>query len=104
MELVGLLNDGNVLCHPFIIGELACGNLKNRREILSLLQILPTAIQADHEEVMKFIESHGFMGKGLGYIDVHLIASSVLSNAALWTFDRRLADVSLRLGIAFHKA
>ena len=70
--LTALLNEGHVVCHSFIIGELACGNLKNRSEILSLFQALPMAVQAEHEEVMEFIERHRLMGKGLGYIDVHL--------------------------------
>lgn len=61
-----LLREGNVVCHPFIVGELACGNLKNRAEILSLLQTFPMAIPGEHEEVMRFIEDHTLMGKGLG--------------------------------------
>lgn len=100
--LVELLQDGLVLIHPFIVGELACGNLKNRKEILSLLRFLPPATQAEHEEVMRFIENHRLVGRGLGYIDVQLIASSFLSNAELWTLDTRLAETSLKLGIAFH--
>ena len=100
--LVELLQDGLVLIHPFVAGELACGNLKNRREILSLLQSLPMSTQAEHDEVMRFIESHRLMGRGLGYIDVHLIASSYLSNAELWTMDTRLSEASLKLGVAFH--
>ena len=67
-SLERLLNNGNVVCHQFIIGELACGNLRNRTEILSLLQSLPMATQAAHEEVMQFIENNQLMGKGLGYI------------------------------------
>lgn len=94
-ELQSLLNDGDVLCHPFIIGELACGNIKNRREILSLLKDLPMASIADDDEVMTSIEHHGLMGKGLGYIDVHLLASAILTNVPLWTLDKRLRDVSL---------
>lgn len=67
IKLERLLNDGMVASHPFIIEELACGNIKNRTEILSLLQALPMATQAEHEEVMKFIEDQHLMGKGLGY-------------------------------------
>ena len=100
--LVELLQGGLVLIHPFVAGELACGNLKNRREILSLLQSLPMSTQAEHDEVMRFIESHKLMGRGLGYIDVHLIASSFLTNAELWTLDARLAETSVKLGVAFH--
>ena len=96
-----LLNEGHVVCHPFIVGELACGNLKNRAEILSLLQALPVATHVEHEEVMKFIEDHALMGKGLGYIDIHLIASAVLTEIPLWTVDKKLSEVSSKLGIAY---
>lgn len=101
--LAKLLNDGDVVCHPFIVGELACGNLKNRSEILSLLQTLPMAIQAEHEEVLQSIEINQLMGKGLGYIDVHLIASAVLSEVPIWTLDKKLDKVSKKLGIAIDK-
>ena len=96
-----LLNDGIAVCHPFIIGELSCGNLKNRDEIISLLQTLPMAVQAEHEEVMTFIEKYRLMGKGLGYVDMHLLASSVLSNIPLWTLDKKLNDISLLLKKAY---
>ncbi len=95
------LNDGQVVCHPFIIGELACGNLKNRMQILSLLGTLPSAQLADHEEVMRFIETNRLMGKGLGYIDIHLLASAVLTNARLWTLDKRLSKAAAMLEIKF---
>jgi len=99
--LDALLKEGHVLCHPFVIGELACGNLKNRVEILSLLQALPAAVHAMHEEVMHFIESHGLMGKGLGYVDAHLLVSAVLTQAPLWTFDKKLQESSSRLGLSY---
>ena len=96
-----LLNDGHVVCHPFIVGELACGNLRNRSEILSLIHALPMALYAAHEEVMQFIENYCLMGKGLGYIDMHLLASAILTNVSLWTLDKRLKDVSSTLGIEY---
>jgi predicted nucleic acid-binding protein len=99
--LEDLLEDGHVACHPFIVGELACGNLKNRAEILALLQALPMATVAEHGEVMRFIEDNRLMGKGLGFIDLHLLASAVLSGIQLWTIDKRLHQVSLKLGIAY---
>jgi len=99
--LEALLHDGLVACHPFIIGELACGNLKHRAEILSLLQTLPMAIQAEHEDVMAFIERYRLMGKGLGYIDVHMLASAALTNMPLWTLDKRLHDTALTLKKAY---
>ena len=98
--LEALLHDGLVVCHPFIVGELACGNLQNRSEILSLLQRLPGAIRAGHEEVMQFIEHSGLMGKGLGYIDMHLLASARLTGVPLWTLDKKLNEVAKKLGLA----
>lgn len=95
--LEALLNDGHVVCHPFIIGELACGNLRNRAEILSLLQDLPMASRADDDEIIQFIEDHKLMGKGLGYIDIHLLMSALLTRIPLWTIDKRLHEVSLAL-------
>jgi predicted nucleic acid-binding protein len=96
-----LLNDGEVVCHPFIVGELACGNLKNRHEILICLQSLPMAILAEDGEVLKFIENHQLMGKGLGYIDVHLIAAAVLTDVPLWTFDKTLDKITRKIWINY---
>jgi predicted nucleic acid-binding protein len=98
--LEALLHNGLVVCHPFIVGELACGNLQNRSEILSLLQRLPGAIRAGHEEVLQFIEHDGLMGKGLGYIDIHLLASARLTGVPLWTLDKKLNEVAKKLGLA----
>jgi len=97
IELGALLNEGQVVCHPFIIGELACGNLKNRTEILSLLQDLPMATCAEDEEVLQFIADHQLMGKGLGYIDIRLLMSALLTRIPLWTADKRLHEASLIL-------
>ncbi|MDP2211660.1 MAG: PIN domain-containing protein [Candidatus Aquicultor sp.] len=101
IKLETLLNDDGVLSHPFVIGELACGNIKNRSEILSLLEALPVATQAGHNEVMQFIEIHSLMRLGLGYIDMHLLASTLLTNASLWTLDKKLYEVALRMRLAF---
>lgn len=92
-----LLMDGQVVCHPFIVGELACGNLKNRGEILALLQNLPMASSAEDDEVIQFINDHQLMGKGLGYIDIHLLMSSLLSRIPLWTLDKRLHEAAQSL-------
>lgn len=100
--LARLLDAGEVLCHPFIVGELACGNLKNRREILSLLQLLPQATQAKNEEVLQFVEQHRLMGKGLGYIDVHLSASALLTGVPLWALDKRLNEANEGLGLRYN--
>ncbi len=99
--LVHLLEEGQVVCHPFIVGELACGNLRNRREILELLKTLHTSQGATHEETLHFIETHRLMGTGLGYIDVHLLASAMLSRVRLWTLDHRLKQAASRLGIVY---
>jgi len=102
-ELANLLNDGRVLCHPLIVGELACGNLKNRTVILSLLQLLPMSIEAEHEEVLSFIENNNLMGKEMGYVDVHLIASAVLDGVPIWTLDKKLAQTADSLHINYLK-
>ena len=100
-SLVDLLNDGKVACHPFIVGELACGNLRNRATILSLLEALPTGAAVEHEEVLAFIESHSLMGKGLGFVDMHLLASATLSRLRIWTFDKKLEQVANMLHIKY---
>ena len=99
-RLATLLEAGEVLGHPFVAGELACGSLRNRREILSLLDELPQAATADHGEVMPFVETQRLMGRGLGYVDVHLLASVVMDGARIWTLDRRLAETAARLDVA----
>lgn len=100
-RLANLLNDGEVVCHPFVVGELACGNLRNRTEILSLLKSLPMSIEAEHEEVLQFIDSNKLMGKGLGYMDIHLMASAVLTGIPIWTLDKKLDQVANVLRISF---
>lgn len=97
-----LLNAGRVMLHPFIIGEMACGNLKDRQEILSLLKNLPAIPCACEEEVLFFIESQGLMGKGIGTIDAHLLSSISLSGTGfLWTRDRRLPEIADSLDLSF---
>ncbi|MCX5814058.1 MAG: type II toxin-antitoxin system VapC family toxin [Proteobacteria bacterium] len=103
-ELIALLNNGDVMCHPFIVGELACGNIKNRTSILSLLQLLPMAVQVENEEALHFIETNSLMGKGLGYADIHLSASAVLSGVPIWTLDKSLAKISEKLNIGYSAA
>jgi predicted nucleic acid-binding protein len=92
--LAGLLVDGDVASHPFIVGELACESLKNRAVILSLLEALPMETVLDHEEVLSLIENHRLMGKGLGCADVDLPAPAVLSRLPLRTRDRKLRQVA----------
>jgi len=100
-ELANLLNNGMVLCHPLIVGELACGNLKERAVIISFLQLLPKSIEAEHEEVLSFIENNRLMGKGIGYVDVQLIASAVLTGVPIWTFDKKLSQIADGLRIKY---
>lgn len=90
-ELVEALEREDVLTHPLVIGELACGDLKNRAEVLHLLAALPVAPIATDDEALLLIEKRRLMGRGIGYIDVHLLASVALSaDARLWTLDKRL--------------
>ena len=96
------LEAGRVLAHPFVIGELACGNLRNRSEVLDLLGRLPSIPTATHGEALHFLERCALMGRGIGFIDVHLLASAALATPArLWTRDRRLAAVATELGLAY---
>ncbi|HYR92421.1 MAG TPA: type II toxin-antitoxin system VapC family toxin [Terriglobia bacterium] len=88
--LRSLLENGEVLGHPFIVGELACGAIANRNEVLDLLEALPIASIAEHDEVMHFLHEKRLYGRGLGWIDLHLLASASLSKASLWTTDRAL--------------
>lgn len=100
-NLIALLEQGTVACHPFIIGELACGGIKNRKEILGLLNDLPSADIVDHAEIMEFIERRQIMNTGLGYIDVHLLGSALVSEIPLWTFDKALQKVSSLLSMRY---
>lgn len=100
-ELVRLLSDLQVLVHPFVVGELACGNIRNRTEVLKLLGDLPQATIATDSETLYFIERHHLMGRGIGYVDAHLLAAiSLTSPGRIWTLDKRLARVSHELGVA----
>jgi predicted nucleic acid-binding protein len=102
-DLAEMLDRGEVVTHPFIIGELACGNLKNRSEILSLFKALPEAMTALPDEVLRFIEDHSLMGLGLGFIDIHLLASAFLTPVPLWTNDARLKSAAVRLGVGYER-
>ncbi len=93
------LNDGKVVSHPFVVGELACGTMKNREEILSLLLALPMSPRLEDDEILTFIDSHGLMGNGLGLVDVHLLASTRLSGLSLWTRDKKLAVAASKLNL-----
>ncbi len=100
-ELVSLLERVEVVTHPFVIGELSCGNLKNRKAIIELLAELPRVTIAEHEEVLELIESRKLMGNGIGWMDAHLLASSLISGTPLWTADKKLRSVSAALGVLY---
>ena len=90
-----------VWTHPLVIGELACGQLRNRDELLGLLRQLPKVSTATDEEALQFIEAHRLMARGIGCVDVHLLASVALTwGAQLWTHDRRLGEVAREMGLA----
>jgi len=97
--LASHLADGLVLMHPFVSGELACGNLKSRRTVLSDLHALPSAHLASNAEVLQLIEGRRLWGRGLGWVDVHLLASALLSHCGFWTLDKKLADAAANLGL-----
>jgi len=92
-----------VICHLFIIGELACGNLKNRNEIISLLYSLPMAPTIEFDEFLFFIDKNHLMGRGVGFVDVHLLASAQLTGLSLWTDDKRLRSAADQLELTFRK-
>ena len=101
-QLVDLLESGAVLGHPLVIGEIACGNLADRRPVLALLQHLPMASETQADETLAYLHRHKLHGRGIGYIDVSLLASTALtSGARLWTRDRRLHAVAREMGLAY---
>ena len=97
-QLVALLEANAVVMHPFIVGEIACGSLTDRAMTLDLLQHLPSAVVAEADEILGYIESQKLHGKGIGYVDVHLLASAALAGIKLWTRDKRLHTVAKELG------
>jgi predicted nucleic acid-binding protein len=94
------LRRAEVVVHPFVIGEMALGELRRRAEILLLLSRMPQSPVALHLEMLAFIEGRSLRGRGIGYVDAHLLASAFLAGASLWTHDKRLHGVALSLGVA----
>ena len=94
------LEAGEVRIHPFVVGELACGNLAKRGEVLRLLRALPTVATATDDEVLMFVARHRLMGTGIGWVDAHLLAAAALTPSALWTLDAKLAREARRLRLA----
>jgi predicted nucleic acid-binding protein len=100
-KLIYLLEKNQVACHPVVIGEVALGSIKNRETIISALTDLPSVVIAEHQEVLDFIELHLLSGSGIGFSDVHLLASAMLTpNTRIWTRDKRLAAQAVRLRIS----
>ncbi len=99
-ELKALLLESKVLGHPFVAGELACGSLKNRQELLTLMNSLPQAEVTESHEVLRMIEDAKLPGRGIGWVDAHLLASTLLSRSLLWTLDRQLAAMAKALRVS----
>ncbi len=100
-HLMATLLAGHVLIHPWVIGEIACGTLRERGQVLDLLRSLPLSPVALEDEELFFIEQYALMGRGIGYVDIHLLASAQLAGARLWTRDKRLVVVANELGVAY---
>jgi predicted nucleic acid-binding protein len=98
-RLAALLEEGAVTWHPFVLGELILGNLRADSEVPELLSELPVAVVAEHEEAVSFVSRHALAGSGIGWVDVHLLCSAALSQARLWTLDRRLHAAASRLDL-----
>jgi predicted nucleic acid-binding protein len=98
-----LLDNDLVVCHPLVIGEIACGNIRHRAEVLESLAALPTTPTIDHEELLAFLKTHKLFGQGLGWIDVHLLASARLQQVTLWTFDQSLQSAARKLRCHFEQ-
>lgn len=99
-RLAALLDADKVCCHDFVIGEIACGSLRNRAEVLALLASLPRLETPEHDEALAFQEKRGLAGMGIGWVDTHLLGTTVLGGARLWTLDRRLDALAARLGVS----
>jgi len=99
-SLQDLLDEERVIMHPAVIGELACGNIRNRSKIFHLLSTLPSAGIATNHEVLHLIETHKLYGRGIGWGDAHILASALISGCALWTHDKKLLALAKSLGVA----
>lgn len=97
-ELAAHLEAGEVLAHPFVIGELACGAFLRRSAALALMLRLPSAPLLGQAELLGFIERHALAGRGVGFVDIHLLAAALVSGASIWTRDKRMAAVATELG------
>ena len=103
-RLQELLSDALVLMHPFVLGELPCGTMKNRSAVLGYLDALPKAVIAIHEETFSLIDGQKLWGRGIGWVDAHLIASAFLSKCRFWTLDERLKEACNETGLPMYLA
>jgi len=92
---------GKIAIHPFVLAELACTNVKNRKDVIALLLALPQATKVEDDELLLFLERHALMGWGVGVIDVHLLASCRLDGCSLWTKDKRLRTIASEMDLEF---
>ena len=97
--LAELLRDASVLTHPFVVGELACGAMHNRAQVIENLVLLPAVAAATHQEVLELIEKRRLWRRGIGWVDAHLLASALLSHCPLWTLDNRLNAAAELVGV-----
>jgi predicted nucleic acid-binding protein len=100
-HLEKLLIDAEVVCHPFVIGEMACANIKNRSEILTLLQSLPVVPTIDLNEYLYFIDQNSLYGSGIGFVDIHLLASARLLDIPIWTGDKKLREAAIGVRLSY---
>jgi hypothetical protein len=103
-ELAALAEEDRIVVHPMVIGELALGALRSRAEVLGDLRDLRAASMAEHEEVLELVERHKLWGRGIGWVDAHLLASSLLDDVKLWTMDKHLGRVAKDLGTLWARA
>ncbi len=96
-----LLYQASVATHPFIVGELSCGSIKNRRSVIELLKNLPVVKLAEHDEVLELIEARRLFSSGIGWVDAHLLCSALISKIPFWTFDTKLRQLSVGLKINY---
>jgi predicted nucleic acid-binding protein len=100
-HLATLLEEGRVVTHPFVIGELSCGNIQKRKATLSLLKNLPSVLAANHRDVFELIEQRSLFGLGLGWTDAHVLTSSILHDYPLWTRDKALHKIAVQFQYAY---
>ena len=99
--LIAALEVGDVECHELVLAELACGSLPRRDEVLTLMRALPRLVTVSHDEAMALVTERRLWGRGLGWIDVNLLAATLVGRSRLWTLDRRLRGVARDIGIGW---